>query len=185
MNWQTNEKGRGTRRAAVTLWQILWPPLAFLGAQAVLRSLFSRLVPCPGGAASVLLAPVLVWLLGTRQQQDRRRWAWALALTLLGAGAFCALSGPGLLGTAGSCLAGPINEEIVYRGAVYPRCRGAFGVKAAVFISALLFAVAHASLTALLPALLAGCLFAALYERTDTLLLPILLHILWNLLWTG
>ena len=91
-----------------------------------------------------------------------------------GSGAVLALLGYGI--------AGPVNEELVYRGFVFRRGRKVLGRWGAAALSAALFAAGHAAPGQMAVALLAGAVFACAAEFTGTLRLPVLLHICWNLL---
>ncbi|HLU37826.1 MAG TPA: type II CAAX endopeptidase family protein [Planctomycetota bacterium] len=78
----------------------------------------------------------------------------------------------------------PLAEEWIYRGVVQPRLREAFGARAAIVLSGVLFWlyhwIAHGGVTA--PNhLLAGWLFAWSWQRTGSLVAPTLLHAAGNL----
>lgn len=72
---------------------------------------------------------------------------------------------------------GPLAEEIFFRGILYGFLRR-WGVFAAMFLSSLLFLVAHPSGGA--TQIVGGILFAAAYESEGKLTVPITLHILGN-----
>lgn len=82
---------------------------------------------------------------------------------------------------AGFGIAGPIAEEIIYRGYVLKKGESLFGTRKAVCLSVLLFAVAHETPSAIFFAGVAGFLFSVSYLRTGRLLSPILFHITVNL----
>ncbi len=76
-------------------------------------------------------------------------------------------------------LLGPLAEEAVFRGVLLPALRARMPDAAAILVSALLFAGAHALLDpGLLPVsqLAGGLAFAWLAVRTEGLLAPFLLH---------
>ena len=73
-----------------------------------------------------------------------------------------------------------IGEEIFARGAVFSVLRP-HGRRTAVFGSAIVFALMHASMAQIPYALLAGVLLGMLYEISGGLLMPILFHFCSNL----
>ncbi|MCE9610375.1 MAG: CPBP family intramembrane metalloprotease [Chthoniobacter sp.] len=74
----------------------------------------------------------------------------------------------------------PLSEEVLFRGFFYPLGKRYLGPLASGFVTALLFAAVHSSLTALAGLfVLALCLTLA-YERTGSLLVPIGMHALFN-----
>jgi uncharacterized protein len=72
---------------------------------------------------------------------------------------------------------GPIAEEIFFRGILYGFLRR-LGMFVAMFLSSLLFVIAHPS--AGLTQTAGGILFAAAYESEGNLMIPITIHILGN-----
>lgn len=77
-------------------------------------------------------------------------------------------------------MAAPLCEEIVFRGYFYPVLKKFGGLRVAVVCSALVFAAAHGSLTALLPLFIFGCVLVFLYEKTGSLWAPIAAHFCFN-----
>ena len=78
-----------------------------------------------------------------------------------------------------------LNEELLFRGYPYQRLR-VLGRPAAIALSSLLFAAAHASNDdvtpiALVNVALAGVVFCLVYELRRTLWVPLALHLTWNL----
>jgi len=74
----------------------------------------------------------------------------------------------------------PIAEEVLFRGILYPAIKNAGYPRAALWVSALLFAAIHMNFATFLPlaALAIGLIW--LYEKTDNLLAPIAAHSLFN-----
>ncbi len=79
-------------------------------------------------------------------------------------------------------VAGPLSEELYFRGMVYPLCRARFGVDVGVLLSALFFGAMHFDLFGLAPIAIAGAGLAYLYQRTGSLTASIMAHGTWNLL---
>ena len=79
-----------------------------------------------------------------------------------------------------SSIAAPIFEEIMFRGFLLPSLTRYVSSRNAIVISALIFAVAHLSLSEVLPLMTLGIVLAVVYTRSRNLLAPILLHSLWN-----
>ena len=77
-------------------------------------------------------------------------------------------------------IAAPICEEIVFRGYFYPAAKKFAGPWAAGIFSALVFASAHGSLSALLPLFIFGCVLVFIYEKTGSLWAPIAVHFCFN-----
>ncbi|MEO8615011.1 MAG: type II CAAX endopeptidase family protein [Luteolibacter sp.] len=77
-------------------------------------------------------------------------------------------------------IAAPICEELVFRGYFYPAAKKFAGPWAAGIFSALIFASAHGSLSALLPLFIFGCLLVLIYEKTGSLWAPIAVHFCFN-----
>lgn len=78
-------------------------------------------------------------------------------------------------------IAGPIIEEIIYRGFVFERSQLYFQDWQSILLNALLFAVGHRSAASIVVAFIAGVIFTIALKRTKKLLIPICLHIVWNL----
>ena len=77
-------------------------------------------------------------------------------------------------------VAAPLCEEIVFRGYLYAVAKRFAGPWAAGICSALVFAAAHGSLSALLPLFIFGCVLAFIYEKTGSLWAPIATHFCFN-----
>jgi hypothetical protein len=77
-------------------------------------------------------------------------------------------------------IAAPFCEEIVFRGYLYPAAKKFAGPWAAGIFSALIFASAHGSLSALLPLFVFGLVLVFVYEKTGSLWAPIAVHFCFN-----
>ena len=75
----------------------------------------------------------------------------------------------------------PIWEELLMRGILYPYLRRDFGLKAAVVVSSLAFALLHGLGFVLVPTFIGGVFLAALYERTGSLAPCVVAHAVFNL----
>lgn len=115
------------------------------------------------------LAGVILCLAVTAAWADQRLSASAGALPV------------SLLSVLGFGIAGPVTEEILYRGVVFQRCAHSFGLGWAVLLSTMLFAAAHQTLLQACMSLVAGAVFCLIYLRWRTLLAPIAVHIGVNL----
>uniref|UniRef100_UPI004055EEED CPBP family intramembrane glutamic endopeptidase n=1 Tax=Agathobacter sp. TaxID=2021311 RepID=UPI004055EEED len=80
----------------------------------------------------------------------------------------------------GSALITPILEELLHRGVVYKRLRNMVGIKAAVIISALIFAGLHFNVVQFIYAFLLGLVLAVFMEKTNRLYAPVLAHVAAN-----
>ena len=110
-------------------------------------------------------------------------FGWAVGYLLVGK-LLAAVLPPPAAGTAlllKVCVAAPLVEELVFRGAVQ-RCLHPLGQRQAVVLQAVLFAAQHGSLAEVLYALACGLVLGALAEHTGHLWPGMLLHSLNNLL---
>jgi membrane protease YdiL (CAAX protease family) len=89
---------------------------------------------------------------------------------------------PQILGlmTFAAVIAAPICEEIVFRGYFYPAAKKFTGPWPAGIFTALVFASAHGSLSALLPLFIFGGLLVFVYEKTGSIWAPIAVHFCFN-----
>ncbi|MBD2344424.1 CPBP family intramembrane glutamic endopeptidase [Anabaena subtropica] len=79
-----------------------------------------------------------------------------------------------------AAIAAPLFEEILFRGFLLPSLTRYLPVWGSIVASAVLFAVAHLSLSEILPLTALGIVLGVVYTRSRNLLAPILLHSLWN-----
>jgi len=85
----------------------------------------------------------------------------------------------GLMAVA-AVIAAPLCEELVFRGYFYPVLKRMAGTWSAAFCSALVFAAAHGSLTALLPLFIFGLALVLVYEKTGSIWAPVAVHFCFN-----
>lgn len=77
-------------------------------------------------------------------------------------------------------LVGPAAEEVFFRGLLYGWLRVRWGIRPALGLSAVLFALLHGDPVAFVPILGLGLLFGWVYERSGSLLVPVAIHVLHN-----
>jgi len=79
-------------------------------------------------------------------------------------------------------VAGPLAEEIIFRGFIFTGLRryGSFGIAA--LISSLIFGMFHFQLSLFIPIAFMGFVFSFLFERTRSILPSFAAHLAWNLL---
>lgn len=77
-------------------------------------------------------------------------------------------------------IAGPIAEELFFRGFFYQAAKKRIGVFNALMLTSVLFAVLHTNLTGFVPIMILGLLLTYLFEKTGTLVAPVCVHILHN-----
>ena len=75
---------------------------------------------------------------------------------------------------------GPAAEELLFRGVLYGVLRR-WGVGIALFLSSLLFVLAHSGGGIAFPQIVGGLVFAAAYEYEKNLIVPVMIHICGNL----
>ncbi len=79
-------------------------------------------------------------------------------------------------------LVAPVAEEIFFRGYLYSAFKKAWGVGAGLFLSSLLFALAHMELYSFVPIFVIGWILAYIFEKTKSLFPIIFLHAAYNLI---
>lgn len=79
-----------------------------------------------------------------------------------------------------AAIAAPFFEEFLFRGFLLPSLTRYLPVWGAIFLSSLIFAAAHLSLSEILPLTALGMVLGIVYTRSRNLLAPMLLHGLWN-----
>lgn len=77
-------------------------------------------------------------------------------------------------------VAGPIFEEIFFRGFFYSVLRSKLGVRWAMVVTSAFFALIHENTFAFWPIFALGMVLAYIYEKRGSLLTPIVLHITHN-----
>jgi CAAX protease family protein len=77
-------------------------------------------------------------------------------------------------------LVAPFVEELTYRGLGYGAVRDAFGVVAAILVTAIAFGLAHGLVVALPVLTIFGAILAWLRYTTDSIYPPMLLHAVFN-----
>ena len=74
----------------------------------------------------------------------------------------------------------PIQEELIFRGYLFPSLSTLGGKVFAALFTSILFALSHLNLPILFPLFFFGLLLAFSYQRSQTILVPILAHFLFN-----
>ncbi len=74
----------------------------------------------------------------------------------------------------------PISEEFIFRFFIYGVLRRYFGIVAALFFNALLFAAAHTHLPSAAPLFVLGVCFTLAYEWSGSILVSMAMHALFN-----
>jgi uncharacterized protein len=77
-------------------------------------------------------------------------------------------------------IAAPFFEEIMFRGFLLSSLTKYIPVWASILISALIFALAHLSLSEVLPLMVLGIILGFVYTRSRNLLAPMMVHCIWN-----
>lgn len=80
-----------------------------------------------------------------------------------------------------ACVLAPLNEELLFRGAIFRFCRQRFGRAIALVVSGVLFGALHGNWASLVPLGVLGAALALAYERTGDIRVSILAHGLFNL----
>ncbi len=85
-------------------------------------------------------------------------------------------------------IAGPIAEEVLFRGVIYGQLRDSFTVTQAAVISAAAFGIFHDNIIQGVYAAVFGMILAYVFEKTQTIWGSVLVHMMFNLssyAWTG
>jgi membrane protease YdiL (CAAX protease family) len=80
-----------------------------------------------------------------------------------------------------AAVAGPLMEELFFRGFMYNAFKKAVGIFWATLVTSAVFAALHSNVVGFLPIMVIGITLTYLYERTGTLVSSITLHIIHNL----
>ncbi|MBI2516911.1 MAG: CPBP family intramembrane metalloprotease [Opitutae bacterium] len=80
-----------------------------------------------------------------------------------------------------ACIAGPVNEELLFRHGVFRYLRQRFGRLIAFAASAVCFGALHMNLAGFVPLALLGAALGLAYEATGDIRVPIIAHCLFNL----
>ena len=187
------------RKASVGDWlALLMPAPLYIAARRMLDALMGRTL-APQTAALLSQAVILVFSAGvygrlcrhtqTKPPQPPGKSLLRCGIAGLALGAITAgLSALMHAQTADRswqtalllCLLAPVSEEILFRGFVYQAGERIGGGRAALLLSAALFAAAHGTPMKALAALPAGLVLGCARLREGRLAAPILLHILAN-----
>lgn len=81
-----------------------------------------------------------------------------------------------------AAVAGPLLEELFFRGFIYPAFKKRLGKSGAILLSAALFSTLHFNFSGWLPILGLGILLAWSYEKSGKLMVPVLIHSFHNTL---
>ena len=74
----------------------------------------------------------------------------------------------------------PVAEELLFRGVIYSSIKQIGYQRAAIAISAILFAAVHSSWALMLPLIVLACILVWLYEKTGSLFAPMVMHATFN-----
>jgi uncharacterized protein len=80
-----------------------------------------------------------------------------------------------------ACVLAPLNEELLFRGAIFRFCRQRFGRAIALLVSGVLFGALHGNWAGFIPLAVFGVVLALAYERTGDIRVSIVAHGLFNL----
>lgn len=129
---------------------------------------------CLGLAAESALTALLPRLISPGQAERLKHLGQSISATTL----FLQMPGTGmkLLFALAGTLAAPVGEEIFFRGFVYNALKIRMGMWPAIVLSALAFALIHASPVAVVVIFPMGMALAYLYARTGSLWVTILIH---------
>lgn len=75
---------------------------------------------------------------------------------------------------------GPVAEELFFRGFAYPVFRKKIGVRNAILLVSVVFAMLHMNIVSFFPILALGVLLAYLYEKTGSMIPSITVHVIHN-----
>ncbi|MBI2167506.1 MAG: CPBP family intramembrane metalloprotease [Candidatus Omnitrophica bacterium] len=84
-----------------------------------------------------------------------------------------------------ACVAGPLFEEIFFRGFCYPALKKRWGMGTGLVLSAAFFALIHQNAFAFFPIFILGLGLGYLYEKRGTLIPSIVLHVVHNSIFVG
>ncbi len=76
----------------------------------------------------------------------------------------------------------PIFEEILFRGIIFNTLKKEIRLIPSIFISALIFSLAHGNMLQGIYTFILGILLAGIYTKLNSIFAPILIHLIYNLL---
>ncbi|ADY55092.1 Abortive infection protein [Syntrophobotulus glycolicus DSM 8271] len=79
-------------------------------------------------------------------------------------------------------LLAPFQEEVIFRGLIYPPLRGDYGKWKGILLTATFFAAMHFDLMRFIPLLAGGIVLTWLYEQSKSLWPAVIAHSTWNIL---
>ena len=139
----------------------------------------SRFAEAAGPLSSCLILPLLVSVY-CRRSVDSHKLLSISAFAGYAAVFWILMKHSSVSHFVGFCIAGPISEEIVFRGWAYSRGKELLGSLWGAVLVSLLFAVGHDTFPQIIFAFFAGCMLSYIREKGGSLWMPILLHIGWN-----
>ena len=125
-------------------------------------------------AAAALLPSSALAMLSARIHPVDPQWLATLLEHLPTSGLGIAVA------AAVAVFAGPLAEELLFRGLIYRLARRTWGPWPAALVSSLLFGLVHGEPWFLFGLIGLGLVFAYLYETTGSLLAPVIAHALYN-----
>jgi membrane protease YdiL (CAAX protease family) len=157
----------------ITVVFVLWPDalagIDFFSGSTLRAVAVGVLWGIPAWIVATLLAAIVAQLLAVFNIQPEPQIAEQ----------FIDLANPWIAVLA-TVVVAPIAEETFFRGVAFNAWMREYGVRRAVVLSALLFALIHGSLGALVPIFALGVALAVLYRRTGNLASNIALHATFN-----
>ncbi|MBI4398180.1 MAG: CPBP family intramembrane metalloprotease [Candidatus Omnitrophica bacterium] len=84
-----------------------------------------------------------------------------------------------------ACTAGPVIEELFFRGFCFPAFKKKWGLAWGMILSSAFFAVIHNSIFAFFPIFTLGMAFAYVYEKRKSLMPAIVMHMTHNTIFIG
>jgi uncharacterized protein len=152
---------------------VVWPRalggIHFFGG-STLRAILSGVAwGIPAWIIATLLAAIVAKVLGTFNVQPEPQVAEQVI----------SLADP-VIAVLATVVIAPIAEELFFRGVALNAWAREYGVRRAIVLSALLFALIHASLAAFVPIFVLGLALAIIYRRSGNLASSIALHATFN-----
>ena len=83
------------------------------------------------------------------------------------------------------CFIVPVNEELVFRGAVFGHLRKAFKPWTAVILSSIVFGLMHGIKLHIGYAFVCGLIITSSYYLTESIIAPVILHVIFNVFGAG
>ena len=159
------------RKNTVWVWEALFPYIIYLIVMEFVTAIVPYVTGRTDSSSGAIIGAAATWAAGMLASADpgfegiQTVYRQNIAVTIVS-----------------SVIFAPVVEELLFRALMYRRMKCVFRGHTAIIVSALFFAVGHASVLQLVYGFIMGIVFAVLYDRRNTILAPVAMHMAANLI---